>query len=78
MAKKKDYTEVEQELYELIYEYAVNNSMIISSIEAVSRGVVKDLKDRAKIVQFLFIIVKTKVEYNIGNNPQPTIKTKIQ
>ena len=40
--KKKDYTEVEQELYELIYEYAVNNGMIISSVE--------DLKDRAKIV----------------------------
>ena len=60
MAKKKDYTEVEQELYELIYEYAVNNGMIISSVEAVSRGVVKDLKDRAKIVQFLFAIVKIK------------------
>ena len=50
MAKKKDYTEVEQELYELIYEFVVNNGMIISSVEAVSRGVVKDLKDRAKIV----------------------------
>lgn len=50
MAKGKEFTEVEQELYELIYEYAVNNSMIISSVEAVSRGVVKDLKDRAKII----------------------------
>lgn len=50
MAKGKEFTEVEQELYEAIYAFAVANNMIISSVEAVSRSVVKDLKDRAKII----------------------------
>lgn len=48
--KAKEFTENEQELYEMIYDFAVTNSMVINSLEAVTRNVIKDLKDRAKII----------------------------
>ena len=47
MAKQKEFTEEELELFESIYAYAVNNHMSIGSVEGVTRSVVKALKDIA-------------------------------
>lgn len=47
MAKKKEFTEIEAELFEMIYTYAVENHMSIGSVEGVTRSVVKELKDIA-------------------------------
>jgi len=47
MAKKKEFTEVEAELFETIYAYAVENHMSIGAVEGVTRSVVKELKDIA-------------------------------
>lgn len=46
---KKEFTEVEAELYSIIYEYIVNNRLTIESAEAITRGVIKDLKARAVV-----------------------------
>ena len=45
--KKKEFTEVEAELFSQIYAYAVANHMSIGSVEAVTRSVMKELKDIA-------------------------------
>ena len=44
MAKQKEFSEVEAELFNVIYSYAINNHMSIGSVESVTRGVVKELK----------------------------------
>ncbi len=49
MAKQKEFTEEELELFESIYTYAVNNHMSIGSVEGVTRSVVKALKDIAYV-----------------------------
>lgn len=47
MAKKKEFTEVEAELFEMIYAYAVENHMSIGSVECVVRSAIGQLKDIA-------------------------------
>lgn len=49
MAKKKEFTETEAELFEIIYAYAVDNHMSIGAVEGVTRSVVKELKDIAYV-----------------------------
>ena len=49
MARKKEFTEVEAELFEQIYSYAIANHMSIGAGEAVTRSVVKELKDIAYV-----------------------------
>ena len=47
MAKKKEFTEVEAELFEMIHAYAVENHMSIGSVEYVVRSAIGQLKDIA-------------------------------
>lgn len=47
MAKQKEFSEEEMELFETIYNYAINNHMSIGSVEFVTRSAVKALKDIA-------------------------------
>jgi hypothetical protein len=49
MAKRKEFTEVEAELFQAIYAYAIANHMSIGSVENVTRSVVKNLKDIAYV-----------------------------
>ena len=49
MAKKKEFTEVEAELFQAIYAYAIANHMSIGAVETVTRSVVKALKDIAYV-----------------------------
>ena len=49
MAKQKEFTEAEAELFETIYTYAINNRMSIGSVEFVTRSAVKSLKDIAYV-----------------------------
>ena len=49
MAKRKEFTEVEAELFQAIYAYAIANHMSIRSVENVTRSVVKNLKDIAYV-----------------------------
>ena len=47
MARQKEFSEVEAELFEMIYTYAINNHMSIGAVEFVTRSAVKALKDIA-------------------------------
>ena len=47
MAKQKEFTEIEAELFNAIYLYAINNHISIGSVESVTRSVVKALKNIA-------------------------------
>jgi hypothetical protein len=47
MARQKEFSEVEAELFEMIYTYAINNHMSIGAVELVTRSAVKALKDIA-------------------------------
>lgn len=49
MAKQKEFSEIEVELFEIIYSYAINNRMSIGSVESVTRSAVKELKDIAYV-----------------------------
>lgn len=49
MARQKEFTEIEAELFETIYTYAINNRMSIGAVENVTRSAVKALKDIAFI-----------------------------
>ena len=49
MAKAKEFTEAEMELWEYIYQYAIDNRMSIGSVEAVTRSAVKELKGIAYV-----------------------------
>lgn len=49
MAKKKEFSEIEAELFQSIYAYAIANHMSIGAVEAVTRSVVKELKDIAYV-----------------------------
>ena len=47
MARQKEFSEVEAELFEVIYTYAINNHMSIGAVEFVTRSAIKALKDIA-------------------------------
>ena len=49
MAKQKEFSEIEAELFETIYAYAINNRMSIGSVEFVTRSAVKSLKGIAYV-----------------------------
>ena len=49
MARKKEFTEVEAELFQTFYAYAIAIHMSIGAVEAVTRSVVKELKDIAYV-----------------------------
>jgi hypothetical protein len=49
MARQKEFSEIEAELFEMIYTYAVNNHMNIGAVEFVTKKAVKALKDIAFI-----------------------------
>ena len=49
MAKKKEFTETEAELFEIIYAYAVDNHMSIGAVEGVVRSAIGQLKDIAYV-----------------------------
>ncbi len=49
MARQKDFTEVEADLFSAIYSYAIANHMSIGAVELVTRSVVKELKNIAYV-----------------------------
>ena len=63
MAKRKEFTEVEAELFQAIYAYAIANHMSIGSVENVTRSVVKNLKDIAYVNDEEQIVLKKVLDF---------------